>query len=362
MADIEVLGHNYQTGATQILCDTVEGTSGIIREAPKYAGKRVLFCGVLYMAEDLYVMADGKADVYIPEILVRNGEILSPRCPMIVYQDETSIVRYEHIAQARAMKPDMVLVYINTPISMKAASDGVYNGTSALAAIEKIASKRKGKGRIVFIGDYNVNNWIRKKIEGRYPEFEIISSPGDDIFCPTHVRINDDDFIGVHQSFIEKFGAENTGLTMHAEVSPKLLQYGFDNSAYFGGTDGIVKNVVNSTKPYHVVGTVEGAVEQIRRKCSHTVYSPGVVCGNMAYTAPRKVERAKEILSKGGPAAEITFAHEKAPYYDIKILRPELVKELNADGMRSQVIPAVRLKVDKRFIVPAKKTLSMLLA
>ena len=108
------ISHNFQTRKVQEISDVITGTTGIIRNAAHYKGKQIIFNGVLYMAEDLYIMSEGEAEIYIPQIKIKNNEIISPRCPMIKYQGLSRIVNPSQIDEARKTDPDKVLVYINT--------------------------------------------------------------------------------------------------------------------------------------------------------------------------------------------------------------------------------------------------------
>jgi quinolinate synthase len=172
---MKVVSHNYQDGPTQEISDFVFGTTSIVRRAREFRGERVIFCGVAYMAEDLYNMADGNVEVFLPEIQVQDGEVNRPRCPMIKQQRGTDIVTRRHIQSAREHDPDLILAYINTPSSLKADSDGVYNGTVGLRVVREIAEERGGRGRVAFVGDSNVNDWIADVVRLQYPEFEGIS-------------------------------------------------------------------------------------------------------------------------------------------------------------------------------------------
>lgn len=356
--DLTTISHNYQSDATQRISDTVLGTSGIIKNAHNYADKNVLFCGVLYMAEDLFVMSGGKANIYIPEIMVTSDldEIVTPRCPMIFnpYNDPTVSPKDIEFAREKYPTLDQVLVYINTPTPMKSQADGVYNGTLALKVIDKVAEQNNGKGKIAFIGDQNVNYWIFKKVKEKGLEyFEVISIP-DNVLCPTHQRINSEEFQKTYEDLTKEHG--QIGLSLHPEVPPDLIDWGLEKKAYFGGTGGIVKFATDSSHNTQLVGTVEGAVERIRRENPEkNVISPKAGCKNMAFTTPNRIKRAREILQQEGPIVEIQANHTKPPYYDIKILNKTLFEEY------LPAIPAVRLVVNDKFMEGAKKSLSMLL-
>jgi quinolinate synthase len=371
MIDMKVISHNYQVGATQEISDFVYGTTGIVRKAARFSGEQLLFCGVLYMAEDLYTMSDGKAEVFIPEVAVKDGEVVHPRCPMIRKQHgrrmaKTDVVESKMVEQARAMDVDMVLAYINTPISLKGMTDGVYNGTLALKVIDELASKKSGRGSVALIGDENVNGWIADVAAKSHPDFKVISVPAAGVCCPSHLSIPTDMFIETYNELVSEYGEAAVGLEMHAEVDAELRKFGFEHNAYFGGTGGLVDNVKNSELDVWLVGTVEGVVDRLRRETDKDIFSLNMVCPNMAFTSPPKVQRAKEILSNGGPAAEIRFTNESAPYYEIEILNEELIRhqtlkstgEKNPEGF--SFIPAARLTVDKRFMAPGKKALEFL--
>ena len=368
---MKVISHNYQVGATQEVSDFVYGTTGIVRNAAKFAGEQVLFCGVLYMAEDLYTMSDGKAEVIIPEVAVKNGEVVHPRCPMIRKQHgrrmaKTEVVETKMVEQARAMEVDMVLAYINTPISLKGKTEGVYNGTLALKVIDGLAKKKNGRGSVALIGDENVNGWISDVAAMSHPDFKVISVPATGICCPSHLSIPSDMFIETYNELIKEYGEDKVGLEMHAEVDPVLRKFGFDHNAYFGGTGGLVDNVKKSELNVWLVGTVEGVVDRLRRETDKDIFSLNMVCPNMAFTSPPKVKRAKEVLAKHGPVAELRFVKESSPYYEIEILNEDLVRhqtrkstgEINPEGF--SFIPAARLTVDDQFMGPGKKALEFL--
>ena len=351
------ISHNYQTGAVQRMSDVVLGTSGIVRNAERYSGKSVLFCGVLYMAEDLYAMADD-LHVFIPEITLRDGKVLRPRCPMIAYQGRSGIITMEDVRRARELRPDIILSYINTPLSVKGETDGVYNGTSALESIERIARVDE-RGSAVLIGDVNVNAWIAEKIAQKYPEFTIISMPSDGVFCPPHIDIDPEKFIERWEELVKVHGEENVGLEMHPEVNSLLQRFGFEKNAYFGGTDGLVREPLGSDKRVWLIGTVEGIVERIRTLTDQKeLHSPGVICPPMAYTTPGKVERAREILREGGPAATIHYQSPEEPYYSVEIHREELITNGRDGSMR---IPAVELTIDDEIKEKGRRALSVLL-
>ncbi|MFQ6106868.1 MAG: quinolinate synthase NadA [Thermoplasmata archaeon] len=352
-----IISHNYQDGPTQEVSDHVFGTTSIVRRAAEFKGKQVLFCGVVYMAEDMYNMADGDIEVFLPEIQVKEGEIDRPRCPMIKRQSGTEIVTRAHLDSARKHDPHMILSYINTPSSIKAQSDGVYNGTVGLNVVRRIAKARGGKGRVAFVGDHNMNEWIADVIRPEFPDFEVISIPASGVRCPSHVKIDEKLFIETYRSLKSRFG-ENLGLEMHAEVTETLRKFGFENDAYFGGTDGLVHRPIESEIDHWFVGTVEGVVDRIRRESTKDVYSPGIKCPNMSFTTPEKVMRASELLKDGGPVAVAHYSMLDTPYFDIEILRPEAVRR-SKDGLER--IPAVKITVGKDISVEAKKALGLLL-
>lgn len=354
---VTVISHNYQDGPTQEISNLVYGTTAIVRNGHRFKGKRVLFCGVLYMAEDLYNMSEGQAEVFIPEITVKDGVIDKPRCPMIKKQKDTEIVSLKHVEEARNLKPNTVLAYINTPSSVKAECDGVYNGTVGLNVARRIAKENSGKGRVAFIGDANVNNWLRDMLKNEYPEFEVISVPADGVFCPSHIGIPEEMFIEMYDE-LKGLHGEDLGLEMHAEVSTRMREFGFRNGAYFGGTGGLVRTPKESDKKVWLVGTVEGVVDRLKRETDLDIHSINMRCPNMSYTTAKKVARAKEMLDSGNPVADIRYSNREEPYYEIEVHDEECTED--AGGGRTR-IPAVRLSVSDEISRGAKKALKTLL-
>lgn len=368
---MKLMAHNYQVGSVQELCDFVYGTTGIVRNAPNFKGEQVLFCGVLYMAEDLFVMAEGETEVNIPEIAVKNGQIVHPRCPMIRKQygsrmAKSEVVDIANVEEARAENVDMVLAYINTPISLKGMCDGVYNGTLALKVIDKIAADNSGKGSVGLIGDENVNGWIADMTKTRYPDFSVISVPNSSVYCPSHLAIPTELFIETWDRLIEEFGEGNVGLELHAEVEPALRRFGFEHDAYFGGTGGLVDNVKNSELDVWLVGTVEGVIDRLKRETNKKIFSLNAVCPNMSFTSPPKLKRAQQILEESGPTAEIKYTKRSAPYYEIEILDESAVRHQRKKSTGERIpdgfsfIPAVKLTVADEFMEAGKKALEML--
>jgi quinolinate synthase len=368
---MKTVSHNYQVGSVQEVSDHVYGTTGIVRNAVNFKGEQVLFCGVLYMAEDLYVMSDGEAEVYVPEIAVRDGLIIHPRCPMIRKQYgrniKSDVVDIAHVDSARALDVDMVLAYINTPISIKGMCDGVYNGTLALKVIDGLAEKNNGRGAVALIGDENVNGWISDVANRKYPEFKVISVPGSGVCCPSHLNIPPSLFIETYDKLIAKYGEGNVGLEMHAEVDPVLRKFGFEKNAYFGGTGGLVDNVKNSDIDVWLVGTVEGVIDRLNRETDKKIYSLNMICPNMSFTSPPKIDRAKKLIKGSGPAAEIRFTDRKAPYYEIEILDDSHIRHQRKKSTGENVpggfsfIPAVKLTVAEELMAAGRKALEMLL-
>jgi quinolinate synthase len=344
-------------GATQKLSDFVLGTTGIVRKAADFAGEKILFCGVIYMAEDLYIMSEGKAEVYIPEIMVRDGKVIHPRCPMISKQKGSEIISMKHVKEARLTNPDTIMAYINTPASIKAEVDGVYNGTVGIRTITEIAQKNDGKGKVAFIGDHNVNEWISEEIKDLYPNFEIISIPEDGVHCPTHLDIPHDLFAETFSTLQKEYGQENVGLEMHPEVDKKLRNYGRSKGAYFGGSGALVKKPKNSKENVWLVGTEEGVVDRLKRETEKDIFSLGMICPNMAYTTPKKLNRAKKILANEGHVAEMIYKFKDEPYYDINVLNATHVRSRN----NTTYIPAVKLIVSEEIRKKAKDSLSTLL-
>jgi quinolinate synthase len=354
---IVVISHNYQDGPTQEISDTVYGTTAIVRNGHQYKGKRVLFCGVIYMAEDLYNMSEGQAEVFIPEITVKDGVIDKPRCPMIKKQRDTDIVTLQHVKEARDLNPDLVLAYINTPSSIKAECDGVYNGTVGLNVARRIAEEKGGKGRVAFIGDVNVNNWMRDVLKPEYPDFELISVPADSVFCPSHVNIPDELFFEMYDE-LDKLHGEDLGLEMHAEVETPMREFGFKKGAYFGGTGGLVRTPKESDKKTWLVGTVEGVVDRLKRETDLSIYSINMRCPNMSYTTASRVQKARMILETAGPVADIKYSLRDEPYYEIDVHEKEHLQPASEGRTR---IPAVRLSVSEDISMGAKRALTTLL-
>jgi hypothetical protein len=78
----------------------------------------------------------------------------------------------------------------------------------------------------------------------------------------------------------------------------------------------------------------------------------------MSFTTPEKVSVARELLEDGGPVAEARYVASDRPYFDVDILRPDVVKGVEKGPSR---IPAVRITVEQGISEKAKRALELLL-
>jgi quinolinate synthase len=342
---MKIISHNYQRKEVQKISDLVAGTSDMYRYARDFPPPSVLLCGVLYMAEDFYVISNGKTGVYLPEIAIRDDVVIEPRCPMELD------VSVEDLDRAAPYRPDSVLVYINMSAPLKALSDGVYNGTEAL----RIIDEQKSVDTLALIGDRNVNFWIQEVARHKYPRLNIVPLTPN-VFCPPHSNIDAPAFLSLWNELLQKEGQDAVGMALHSEVGMQLLEFGVRQGIYIGGTTGTFELLSESDKRYWLVATIEEFVQRLRDLTGKEIHSPGISCPHMLCTTREKVVRARKILEERGPVADIVLSHEKEPCYEINIHHPDMV---HAAG-RIVRIPAVRLSIKSDLAARARQNLSRL--
>ncbi|MCD4831923.1 MAG: quinolinate synthase NadA [Anaerohalosphaeraceae bacterium] len=156
-----ILAHNYQPGEIQDLADFTGDSLELSRKAAKCKAEKIVFCGVLFMAETASILSPEKA-VLLPEI--------AAGCPM------ADMINAEQLTELKNKYPDAVVVcYVNSTAEVKALSNYCCTSSNAIAVVSAIETGRQ----IIFVPDKNLGAFVKERT-GR----DIILWPG---YCPTHV-------------------------------------------------------------------------------------------------------------------------------------------------------------------------------
>ncbi len=158
--DAVILAHNYQIPEIQDVADYVGDSLGLAQKASAIKNKRIILCGVYFMAETAAVLNPEK-EVFIPDS--------SAGCPL------ADFVSPEMLKKWREEYPDHTFVaYVNTSAEVKALSDVCCTSANAERIVRRIKNNK-----IVFLPDKNLGSYVRSRV----PEKEIILWPG---YCVVH--------------------------------------------------------------------------------------------------------------------------------------------------------------------------------
>ena len=142
--DCCILAHCYQTHDILEVADFVGDSFGLAQKAAKTKCKRVMMCGVRFMAETVKILSPEK-QVYLPKA--------EAGCPMAEQLD------VEMLQQMKEIYPEhCVVAYINTTAALKTLCDVCVTSSSAVDIIRKIPNKK-----ILFIPDCNLGDYVAKQ-------------------------------------------------------------------------------------------------------------------------------------------------------------------------------------------------------
>ena len=239
--DCCILAHCYQTHDILEVADFVGDSFGLAQKAAKTKCKRVMMCGVRFMAETVKILSPEK-QVYLPKA--------EAGCPMAEQLD---------VEMLQQMKE------IYTTAALKTLCDVCVTSSSAVDIIRKIPNKK-----ILFIPDCNLGDYVAKQIPEK--EFQLMHGG-----CPTHVRITVKD--------VEKARAAHPDaeLLVHPECQPAVTA----QADYVGSTTGIMNYAAKSDKKSFIIGTENSIVQHLGMQFPDKLFYPlskDCVCHNMKVT------------------------------------------------------------------------------
>src|SRR6266853_911225 len=140
-----ILAHHYQDSEIQEIADAVGDSLELARQAQRFQGDVLAFCGVWFMAE--------------------TAKVLNPERIVVVPDREAgcSLVDACPVEQLRAWKhahPEYVVVsYINTSVEVKAESDILCTSRNAVKIVNSIPAEQP----ILFLPDINLGNYVKQQ-------------------------------------------------------------------------------------------------------------------------------------------------------------------------------------------------------
>lgn len=371
MAEVFLIVHNYQSPTVQQIArqtnGLIAGTTGICKAGKQMYGRKDLtavICSVAYMVED-FVTLSGGVKALTPIAWVKNGEYYMSRCPMIQEQNNSIGTLKPNVFEdiVKKYSDAKIGVNVNNCVAVKAREEVsfVFNASRGIAVLEKIA-KNKEANTVVLIGNTNVSHYIKKIIESKFSNLEIILVP-ENLQCPPHLQIGAGDIMLTWEDAARQYGKENVGVVAHAENDPYLLDWLPKVGGQVSGSGGMYRIVKSSEKPVYIVATVEGLPERIRSEVPNkTVISPKVLCPNMEFVGRENgwwVKNAIEIAKNNGEVAgRLIVENSSYPYYEFEYVGGGRVIEKDNNNL---ILGPCEIIVEQAFIEGAVKSLEVLL-
>lgn len=249
--DACILAHCYQTHDILEVADFVGDSFGLAQKAAKSPNKKIIMCGVRFMAETVKILAPEK-QVFIPQE--------DAGCPMAEQLD------VEMLSQLKAKYPDhKVVAYINTTAALKTLCDVCVTSSSAVKIIKKLDADK-----ILFVPDCNLGDYVKKQV----PEKEIKLVSGG---CPTHAKLTADEVKNA------KNAHPNALFLVHPECQPAVVAL----ADFVGSTTEIMDFAAKSDKTEFIIGTENSIVQHLGIEHPEKLFYPlskDCVCHNMKLT------------------------------------------------------------------------------
>ena len=266
--DAVILAHNYQVPAVQDVADFVGDSLGLAREAAKTDNKRILFCGVHFMAETAAIISPHKK-VLIPD--------LEAGCSL------SDSITVDDLKNWKKQHPDAIAVgYVNTTAEIKAELDYCCTSSNAVNVVKAIPAEKE----ILFLPDMFLGSFV-SKMTGRK---NIYVWAGE---CHVHAGITPEDV----QKKLDSMS--NAEFVVHPECSCTTpMLHDVASGSYEGrkveilSTEGMMKHVKKSNANQFVVATETGILYRMRQQNPGKTFvaaSDKAECQYMKMITPEKV-------------------------------------------------------------------------
>ena len=285
--DTCILAHTYQSHEILEIADITGDSFALSREATKTGNRRLLMCGVRFMAETAKLLA--------PE---RTVILASPDagCPMAEQFSR------EDILALREKYPDHAVVsYINTTAAIKTVSDVCVTSASALKIVRNLP-----QDKILFIPDCNLGAYVAENV----PEKEFAFVNGG---CPVHSAVTRDEVL------LAKKKHPNALFLVHPECKKEVQEL----ADFVGSTTAIMDFAAKSDAKEFIIGTENSIVTHLQYECPDKYFYPlsaNLICRDMRLTTLPDILACLE--NRGGE--EITM--DEATMLDARRAIDEMIR------------------------------------
>jgi len=227
-----ILAHSYVEPEVVYGVGDFKGDSYFLAEKARQANADVIvFAGVVFMAE--------------------TAKILSPEALVVVPDRDSGCsladsINGEDVRKMKALYPDAAVVcYINCTAEVKAESDVCVTSSNVYDIVAGLPEKR-----ILFVPDRLMADNIRKELENRGVEKEIISSDGT---CMVHEEFSTEQIAEARRTF------PGLKIVAHPECTSEVAEL----VDFLGSTGEMMKYVKSTDAPYYLMLTECGLVSRL---------------------------------------------------------------------------------------------------
>lgn len=265
-----ILAHTYQSPDIIDIADFTGDSYALSTAATKCANRRVILCGVRFMAETVKILSPEK-EVILP--------VYEATCPM------AEQIAPERVRAFKEENPNAcVIAYINTTAQLKAECDVCVTSSSAVKIVSALPQKD-----ILFIPDRNLGSWVKKQV----PDKNFIFWNG---FCSVHSSLSIDD--------VKRAKAEHphAKLAVHPECIPEISA-----AADFVGATSAIINYCRASNDAVIIGTEHNVYDYLTREMPerelYQLAPEKLTCADMAMTTLESVYLA--LKGEGGKRVEV---------------------------------------------------------
>ncbi len=260
-----ILAHNYQLPEVQDVADFVGDSLELAIRAREVDADVIVMAGVRFMAEMVAALN--------PDKIVLHPNPWSG-CPLADFINRQIVNAYRE-----KYRGSPLVVYVNSPIDVKAVADYVVTSSSAVKLISRLESDT-----ILFGPDKNLADHV-SQVTGR----KIVPVPPGG-HCPVH------EFL-LCRYYAEKAVADHPGyeLIVHPEVPRDVRAM----AKFIGSTSQMLNYVRTAESRRILIGTEEGLVYRARKMAPDKEIepvNPRAICINMKKITPRHILESLESL------------------------------------------------------------------
>lgn len=249
--DVCILAHSYQKKAITEIADFTGDSYQLSVMAAKTNAKKVIMCGVRFMAETVKILSPEKTVILSSPIA---------GCPMAEQMSR------EYIESVKKNYPDYsVVAYINTTAELKTICDVCVTSASAVQIVKNIPNDK-----IIFIPDCNLGSFVAKNVPEK--TFKLLHGG-----CPIHGGIKGE------VAKAAKLRHPDAKLLVHPECVPQVVA----QADFVGSTTAIIDYAVKSDAKEFIIGTEIAIAEYLQFECPDKKFYPlsaQLICPDMKAT------------------------------------------------------------------------------